>query len=323
MDLQSDELEMRVYADNTSVRGADGFRMILELLEKSFLPRPTELEVTDKRNRPTSGYLDQSVLQALDRKKHFVELINRDSGLTVRVSQAPDNSSVGIHIQATLAATIPAGDLRKLFIDLIAAFGSPTYGVCRLAAHGRALHQAAYAQARRTFYASGLYWLNFFGPDEIARQGGKALADNPVAVVNQLPQGLLIQVGDDPFRVATPSGEQKLKEATAAMPPLGKDEAKKDEATAKRELITIAGVRGFFDPGQVFWVPKHVDASAKLDEKTIAKLKRLLGKGDPSVKQINVLFSRKETALLNRTQLAEAGLQSWYVDPESGQAAKA
>lgn len=318
MKVEDDELEMLLYVDDDSVRGASGFRSFLERLQNSFLPHPAELVATDKTGRAISGYLDEAVLKALDKKKHFVELLNKSEKLNVTLAQPPNRSWLGIHIPAALAMKVPAGEIRKMFVDLIQIPESPAYGVCRLAAHGRALHQAAYAQDRRTFYTSGLYWLNFFGPDEIERQGGAALANNPVAKVEHLPQGILIQVGNNAFQAATPEGENKLKEATAAMPSL-----RQEEEPAPVKLISVGGVKGFLDDSQNFWIAQHLNADADLDAKTIAKFKGLVGKGKPPIKRVNVLFSRKETAEQNRDKLAQAGIGVYYVDPETGQSREA
>ena len=318
MKVEDDELEMLLYVDDDSIRGASGFQPVLERLHDSFLPRPNELVVPDKPAGAINSYLDGAVLKALDRKKHSVELINDLEKLTVRLVQAPDRSYLGIQIPATLAMKVSADEIRTLFVDLIQILKRPTYGVCRFGARARALHQAAYAQARRTFYTSGLYWLNFFGPDEIERQGGPDLANNPVAKVEQLPQGILIQVGDDPFQAATPEGEEKLKQATAAMPSL-----QKEEEPAPVNLITVGGVKGFLDDDQNFWIAKHLDANAELDAKTIAKFKGLVGKGKPPIKRPVVLFSRKETADKNRAKLTQAGIGVYFIDPETGQSREA
>jgi hypothetical protein len=317
MKVEDDELEMLLYVDDDSIRGASGFRPVLERLQNSFLPQPIELVATDKPGITIKGYLDEAALKALDRKKHFVEFINNTEKLNVTVAQPPNRSWIGIHIPATLAVKVPADEIRKLFVDLIQLLRSPSYGVCHLAAHGRALHQAAYAQARRTFYTSGLYWLNFFGPDEIERQGGPALANNPVAKVEQLPQGIVIQVGDDPIYAASPDGENRLKQATEAMPSLAKV-----EKPSPVNLITVGGVKGFLDDDQHFWIAQHLDADAELDAKTIAKFKGLVRKGKPPIKHVNVLFSRKETAEKNRARL-EGEIGVYYVDPETGQSRKA
>lgn len=318
MKVEDDQLEMLLYVGNMSVRGASGFRPVLERLQNSFLPRPIEVAASEKPGHPISGFVDEAVLRALDRKKYSIELINDSEKLKVIISQPSYRSWLGIYIPATLAINISADELRKLFVDLIQILGSPTYGVCRLGAHFRAFHQGAYAQAPRTFYADGLSWLNFFGPDEIERQGGPALANNPVAKVDLLPQGILIQVGDDPFQAATPEGEEKLKQATAAMPSL-----QKEEEPEPVKLITVGGVKGFLDDEQNFWIAKHLDANAELDAKTIAKFKGLVGKGKPPIKRPVVLFSRKETAEKNRAKLTQAGIGVYYVDPETGQSREA
>src|SRR6267154_6764988 len=132
--LENDELEMFISRDDASIRGAGGFRPVLERLENSFLPRPSEVQATDMPGHAVTSYLDPSIDRTLDRKKHFVELINRQDELNVIITQERDRSLLGIHIPSSLAAKISTADLRQLFIDLISRLGSPTYGFCHLGA---------------------------------------------------------------------------------------------------------------------------------------------------------------------------------------------
>ena len=111
-------------------------------------------------------------------------------------------------------------DIKNFFLNVTKAI-SFTYGSCYFDKIRHDLHNNVYEQiGRRTFFASGLYWLNFFGPEEEAKQGGKALENNPYATeIKRLDNGLFIQVGESPFDGYTDTGREQLINATKAMPP--------------------------------------------------------------------------------------------------------
>jgi hypothetical protein len=201
--------------DDAEFQGAGAFKPLLERLERSFLPRPTVLGADGKAGRAVKGYLDPAVLKALDRKKN-ARAANPDAQLDVVVWQLPNRTAISIFVPLAVAA---ADELRDLLRDAIQIV-SPTYATVRLERAGSALNDEVYQMRRRTFYANGLYWLNFFGPPEEALQGGPALAKNPAARATRLPQGLLLEVGDGPLDILTTEGRRRLIDATAAMPPV-------------------------------------------------------------------------------------------------------
>jgi len=279
------------------------------------------MSATDKSDCDVTGYLDPQVLRALDRKRHEVSLRAERDRLEVTLLQLRARTVINILVSEAWAAAQPVPDIRNLFLDLVKIV-APTYAFCHLDAHSRMLHEQHYDLKPRTFYASGLYWLNFFGPDEEARQGGAALERIPNARIERRPEGLLIEVGGGPLDAATPEGERMLLEATAAMPPLPPMDADAVEHARKpggEALTTLNGVRGFFDPADNgFWISKHIDGDAPLDRKAVAKWSRLVGEGKPPVARVHVLFSRREAAERNRASLSSAGIVAWYVDPETG-----
>jgi hypothetical protein len=295
--------------DEPEPRGADGFRPVLELLERSFVPRPERLEAGG-RERPAASFLDPAVLAALDRRKHGVALVGDD--LWAEIVQLPQRSIVTV----VFPPGPPADEIRTLFLEL-ARILEPTYARCHLEKHEQTLYRSHYEQRPRTFYASGLYWLNLFGPDEEARQGGPALADNPHARVERRTEGLLLEIGEGPEQAASPEGEQALLAATAAMPPLPGE-----ERVEPAELVEIGGERGWRDPAdRSFWVTKHLDPAARLGDDAIARLGRLRGGGDPPITQVHVLFSSEEAAQRNAEALRDAGVETWFVAPDTGQPA--
>jgi hypothetical protein len=73
----------------------------------------------------------------------------------------------------------------------------------------------------RTSNVTYLNWLQYFGKEELYRQGGiEALESNPLLKTERIHDGLLIQVGESPYDAFTPEGEQLLVEATRSLPPV-------------------------------------------------------------------------------------------------------
>lgn len=314
MERSQEKITIWINRDDTDLQGWEALRPVLERLEKSFLPRPRTLEVTGLSDRPVKGYLDDAVKKALDRRKYSVVLLGDD--FRVGIVQLRNRTSVGVDFLPGPSAQ----EIRNLFLDLIRLI-KPTYARAHFAGHAQELFEKHYKENERSFYANGLYWLNFFGPEEDARQG-KGLAQNPHARAERLPEGLLMEVGSSPEEAVTPEGERRLLAATAALPPL----PQVDETPATQpepepaKTTTIGGVRGFFDKvDHSFWVTKHLGPSDRLDTKTVAKLRGLMGQGQPAIKTVHVLFSDRDTALSNRDNLTHAGIRVWYVDPETGQ----
>jgi hypothetical protein len=319
-DVKHDRIHLWFNRNDEVLRGAESFRPVLERLENSFVPQPTRVQVDGRAEREVKGYLDSQITKGLDRGAGTVKMSNPSEQVHVDIWQIPNRSIIGIFIPVTLVMRLSAGAIRQLFIDLVEIV-HPTYARCHLDRLGSALHEAHYSAKPRSFYADGLYWLNFFGREEEARQGGSSLANNPHVRVQRLPEGLLLEVGSGPLDAATPEGERQLLDATAAMPPLSQAESSpsSEKGEEEAELITINRVQGFFDKADNgFWVSKHLSPTSILTANTISNLKKLVGKGAPPIKQVHVLFSLKDAAERNRSALSAAGIRAWYVDPQTG-----
>lgn len=309
--------------DDTLQRGS-ALRPILERLAASFLPKPTKLESTGAREAAIDGWLDAKVGKAIDKGRPSIGLVA--PGIQAALGLAENRTSLSLFFRLDHE---PA-DVRALFLDLCALV-SPAYGRVGLHNKGQEIHDAHYALARRTFYASGLFWLNFFGPAEETRQGGAALADNPHAHTTRLPNGLLLEVGATAFDALTTEGEQRLVEATRAMPPVppaptaNVSPPREDGAhEAAAPIVTIGGVRGFLDPhDHSFWVSKHVDPPRPLDAKMLHALASLPGKGTPPITRVHLLFSTLEAARANKVALEAIDAHSWFVSAEDGKRAPA
>ena len=311
--MTDDLVHIWINRDDAEIRGAEGFRPVLERLDTSFLPGPTRLEGPGARPRSIEGYLDPEVGKALDRGGRSVMLTGER--LWVDLLQLRARTSLSLRF----SPDVPAAELRQLVVDLVELV-SPTYARAHLEAAAQRLHEQHYRGHERSFYTDGLYWLNYFGPDELERLGGEALAENPHAVVERLGKGLLLEVGADPLEAATPEGEERLVAATGMLPTGEEAEAEDEEGPEAADLVTIGGVRGFLDPvDNGFWVSKHISGERELDASTLERLASLPGQGDPPVGRVHVLFSTQEAATANRTALEAVGAETWYVDPESGE----
>ena len=316
MDDSQDKIYMWINRDDTELQGREALLPVLQRLDASFLARPKTLEVTGSSDRPIQSFLDSAVLKALDSRKRSIALLS--DGSRVGVSQLRNRTALSISFPPGPA--IP--EIRQLFFDLLRLI-RPTYARTHFFRHAEELYEKHYKENNRSFYANGLYWLNFFGPEEEARQGAR-LAQNPHARVERLPEGLVMEVGTSPEEALTPEGERKLLAATAALPSVPTagelPPTPQQSPNQSAAITTVDGVRGFLDDvDQSFWITKHLGPDETLDPKTVEKFKRLAGKGSPEIKGVHVLFSDPSTAMKNRQNLASAGIRVWYVDPNTGQ----
>lgn len=285
--------------------------MVLQRLAATPLPAPSEVEATGGRASSVRGWDDPKLRKVLARGKGETTI----TAPGVRVDRM-----LGDRLVWSVRLRLPedpagAGWISALFADLCVGLNA-TYGRGHLENNARTLYDEHYSAKERTFYASGLYWLNWFGPDELERQGGiGALAANPHARTQRMGAGLLIEVGDGYLDATTPAGIAALLAATLAMPPIGTEAANADTYVA----TTIAGQRGMFNTDdQSFWVNVHLDHGTHLSASRVAKIAALAGQGDPPVSKVNVLFSSDESAREEARTLLGLGVGVWYVDDETG-----
>ena len=212
--------------DDDALRDADALLPILQRLSQSFLPAPVTLEAVGARDTATTSWTDAKVLSAVQKQKESIGF--KAPGIQAAFSLTASRVSMTLMFRVGASPT----DICTLFLDLC-ALASPTYARCALNNHGQTLYDNHYSHQRRTFYASGLYWLNFFGPDEQARQGGTALANVAHATVTTMSDGLFIQVGDSALHALTEAGHAQLLAATNSMPPLSASADPARQASAR------------------------------------------------------------------------------------------
>jgi hypothetical protein len=289
-------------------------------LSSPALPRPTQLQVGNLKPREIQGYDSGPLVKALDRDDINVTLSSADGAFKTLIWPLKNRTAISIYLPP-----ISPDDAHSLFVR-IAETVNPTYARCHFYSAMNDL-EAAHYKRYRTFYASGLYWLNFFGPEEEAGQGGPSLAHNPFAEVRRLPSGLFLQVCSSPTEAASPEGVRRLVQATSAMPPLpGQAQEPPAQTTPLAEQVpllteelTLAGQHGFYDKAtESFWITKNLVPATSLSAKAIAQLSAIRQSANPKITRVNVLFSLKEAAEINKSALDATGAGTWFVSADTG-----
>lgn len=190
---------------------------ILVELSKSFLPQPDIISCLGKPDYPISGILDDKVLQAV-RNEKVVILTRQDDTLNITFQPVNRlNLVISVHedfIESTLPDTIVS--LFKKIIHI----RTPLTARCCFYSLSRAILDKHYASNPRTPQVPGLDWLQYFGSDQLNKQGGNSVMENPYIHAEKIDSGLLVQVGESPFDAYTSDGEALLVKATNAMPPV-------------------------------------------------------------------------------------------------------
>lgn len=203
-------------------KGWNDFFAVMRVLEQSFLPKPSLLEATDMSEKAIDGFLNEKVQKAINRKKFVVMLSNQKLGLKVLVNQKIRRgfTFISAYINTNFISQYSVEKYFHLFHDINKHFPSD-YAMVHLEEHQKVLIDEVYCSTR-TFLSNGLYWLNFFGNDELEKQGGaEAIMANPyITKAERFDNGLFVQVGESPFDCLTPEGEQQLVNATKALPPV-------------------------------------------------------------------------------------------------------
>lgn len=198
---------------DSSFKGSKSFLPILKSILKYGFTIPNKLEVTDRKSTVVNGIDDPKIIKALDKGKHAVILKNNQD-LEITILQMKRGAIFSMNFQMAQPR-----DLISLFKDLVQIV-PVIYGYCHSKHHRERLLREVYKD--RTFYCKGFYWLNYFGNEELKKQGGEeAIMTNPyIAIAEPFEDGLFVQVGETPFDCLTPEGEAQLVNATNALPPV-------------------------------------------------------------------------------------------------------
>jgi len=313
-------LVVHVVTEVPGLSGAERFAPLLSSVAALSLPAPTSVTPPGRKAQRIRSWEDPAVLLALDAGAGVTDVRDADGRARLLLGQSPEHGTLRLEIGGGVAAALDAATLRTFLEAAVVALRA-VYAQCHLDVRSRVLHRTHYAGAPRTFYASGLFWLTFFGDDELERQGGDAVVLNPFAACAQVGHGVLLQVGQSPQVAVTAEGEQALVRATRALPPARPRPPRTPTSLPPAPLppVRVAGVRGVRDRTDgSLWVAKHVAAGSRLPASMIARLARVVGASELPVARVHVLFSRRESAERNRAPLRAAGIAAWYVDPTTG-----
>ena len=296
--------------------GADdpGDAAVLSRLEAAGVPTPASVEATGTRATPVQGWDDPALARVLAQGRGSTEI----RGEGIRVDRDLGDRLIWTVRLRLFEGTPPATAIRDLFLGICTDLEA-TYGRGHLERHDRTLYDEHYGSRERTFYANGLYWLNWFGPGEAERQGGvAALAEVAGARATVVGAGVLLEVGDDYLDATTEAGRDRLLATTAALPALPGESG---DALPEGEPVpdTVNGIRGIrYASDRSFWVNINLAPGRSLAASRVADLAALSGSGDPPISHVNVLFSERESAQGATAALEPLGVRAWYVDDETG-----
>ena len=194
----------------------DVLEVLLKTLDESILPQP-ECLGTETPGYDIDFYLHPLVSKAIE-ENYMVEIENRKETMKVTFTTI-DGVNLLISIEDLDNFSLSIDQLKSVFTSLVKAV-SPKIAFASHYKVSQKLYDDFYENNPRTDMAPGLEWLQYYGVEEYLLQGGKAILDNPNIDAELLEEGILIQVGNDPFAGFTSEGEDLFVKATNAMPPV-------------------------------------------------------------------------------------------------------
>ena len=191
---------------------------LLDHLEASLLPRPTQLHIIDQRPRSIQHFNEAAVKNAL-RTATYIELEGEDRVLRVGVSTMQRNY-ISIRVKASWFKQETVADWKALALYLIEAT-QPLFANVGFEAIIEEIVETVFGEDTPYEDVDGRNWnwINYLGPLEWERSGGAALLDHPSLQIQPLGTGQLVQIGDRPYDFYTPTGRAHYINAVKAMPP--------------------------------------------------------------------------------------------------------
>jgi hypothetical protein len=221
MEKMNDRLYLSFNSDKKNVFNSSMMGLVLENLDMILPVKPDYIIRSSHKPCKIQRYSSSIALKALDKYRDVIEIFDEARNVSITIMQdVGRRSGFGIWLKVDLISKMQTTDIKHLFLN-IASNIPMIYADGHFQKNGDELYNNVYDKiGRRTYFAAGLYWLNFFGTEEEAKQGGKALENNPYATeVKRMANGLFIQVGESPFDCYTETGRELLINATNAMPP--------------------------------------------------------------------------------------------------------
>jgi hypothetical protein len=219
------------YGNKTAYLGYNGLLPALKRLEMMSLPKPTTLEFLGKsksrmRKKTIQSYLDPQVLAVLEPNGLVgtqIEIYDQTAAFRVSISQQGLSDFFLISIHSPLLESLETAFLKKLFVDLLYLFPKTHFAHCHFV-HYMSNFNRKYMDTSpvvRNNYLKFLVWLQYLSKEELWIQGGQfAFEENPLLKTERLQEGLLVQVGENPYDIFTEDGEAMLVKATFSLPPL-------------------------------------------------------------------------------------------------------
>jgi hypothetical protein len=311
----ADTLYLHIGSDDASVRGSAGLMSLLERLDASFLPKPSQLY--ESRESSIAGYTDAKVIKALDvadRKKSSVELLNPEKGLTVLIIEGSYSTMVGIHCLMEDPGTLPTAELRHMFVDLVGILKA-TFGNCHFEAQKTKL-STIYGGISMSPSVPSLYWLNYFSDQKLERLRDADVAHTPHASIERLPNGLLLQFGQGLVEATSPEGESMLIEAVRTL--ATRVETPGPVADGDYEEIEINGIRGSYRLSDRTFTISLLSRMLNdpLTDAEAGAVKEVLLTSDPSITEIHVNFIAPDVANRNLALLNDPRINVRYWDAE-------
>jgi hypothetical protein len=225
------KLILRYDINGNLFRGEIRFLPILELLNSMNFPPPNFLEWTTKKmnwkSTSINSFVDSIVILSLDPKERHKEFYSihidnaSEQNISISFDQNEKSSIICIRIPQSILDTWSKIDIYTLFIKLLELITDCSVANCYFEKEMRKIIFTHFDYNHRTFYSPMLFWLQYFGKEELERQGGmEALESNPLLKTERIHDGLLIEVGESPYDAFTPEGEELLVRATRSLPPV-------------------------------------------------------------------------------------------------------
>ena len=213
--ISNEKFRIALRFGNSPVRQFNTFISLLDYFEGSFLPRPTELHISDRPSISITKFTEKSIVQALQ-TADGIELEIPDQSL--RIGFSPTHSIyLSIRVKEVNIKEQSIDSLKTFVLELI----QRSHPLLTFAGFDK-INDYIYEKHFEDTIHEDIFllnWLNYFGKEEFAKRGGEAIFDNPYIKTEKMGEGVLIQVGESPYDAYTPEGEALLVKATKAMPP--------------------------------------------------------------------------------------------------------
>jgi len=207
--------EVYIFFDLKDAFTEQDILFILTLCDE-LLPPPTNASITQVKEtveRSITSYLDTKTLKAFSRNKYGIEY---DAGIEkpgIRISKIDGGGLINIPLINQEEHHL----IKKIVLRLIDGLSLKGLSVAPIRFSE---FKKLYKNNRRTIDFQGLYWLQFYGAEEFKKQGGISILGNPYIEASLIKDGIFIQVGENPYSVHTPEGNEQMINANKAMPPI-------------------------------------------------------------------------------------------------------